>query len=100
MDHTCAKCGIRIRWQPTIVDGETYCCLGCAMGGPCSCDYSNLPELGEFRAVSCSCRVIILPGLGDDTESDEPGQSEPKGSQGIPPQKWDERDDPQECVNR
>jgi hypothetical protein len=41
---TCANCGIAIRWQPTIVDGRAYCCLGCAQGGPCDCDYDNLPH--------------------------------------------------------
>ncbi len=47
----CANCGIVIRWQPTIVDGKTYCCLGCAQGGPCECDYDNLPQPGEMRAM-------------------------------------------------
>ena len=42
-ERMCANCGIVIRWQPTIVDGKTYCCLGCARGGPCECDYENLP---------------------------------------------------------
>ncbi len=42
-ERLCANCGIVIRWQPTIVDGKTYCCLGCARGGPCECDYENLP---------------------------------------------------------
>lgn len=40
----CANCGITITWQPTIVDGRTYCCLGCARGGPCTCDYNHLPQ--------------------------------------------------------
>jgi len=57
----CANCGIAIHWQPTIVDGRIYCCLGCAVGGPCTCDYSNLPRVGEFRAIICSTRVIVLP---------------------------------------
>jgi len=47
----CANCGIVIRWQPTIVDGKTYCCLGCAQGGPCTCDYQNLPPHGEVKAM-------------------------------------------------
>jgi len=40
----CANCGIEIRWQPTIVDGKTYCCIGCSQGGPCTCDYEHLPQ--------------------------------------------------------
>ncbi len=44
MSTRCATCGIRFDWQPTIVDGTTYCCLGCSRGGPCNCDYSRLPR--------------------------------------------------------
>jgi len=65
MEDICANCGIRIVWQPTIVDGSAYCCLGCAMGGPCTCDYSNLPSLGEFRAIACERRVIFLAAASD-----------------------------------
>jgi hypothetical protein len=57
----CANCGIEIGWQATVVDGRLYCCLGCAMGGPCTCDYSNLPRLGESRAlVYCRSRTTAL----------------------------------------
>jgi hypothetical protein len=48
---TCHTCGIIIRWQPTIVEGRTYCCLGCAEGGPCECDYDNLPQEKEANAL-------------------------------------------------
>jgi hypothetical protein len=47
----CANCGISIRWQPTIVDGKSYCCAGCAQGGPCECDYGNLPQVGVTKAM-------------------------------------------------
>ena len=43
MPVKCANCNIPIRWQPTVVDGKPYCCLGCAAGGPCECDYDHLP---------------------------------------------------------
>ena len=36
----CANCDIDILWKPTVVQGKTFCCTGCAAGGPCSCDYS------------------------------------------------------------
>jgi hypothetical protein len=36
----CANCDIEFQWPPTIVRGKTYCCTGCANGGPCCCDYS------------------------------------------------------------
>ena len=47
----CANCGIEIRWQPTIVNGKVYCCLGCSQGGPCTCDYSNLPQHDDATAI-------------------------------------------------
>lgn len=47
----CATCGIVIRWQPTQVDDKMYCCFGCAAGGPCECDYDNLPALGDLKAL-------------------------------------------------
>ena len=47
----CSNCGITIHWQPTIVDGKIYCCLGCAQGGPCECDYDNLPQPNQVNAM-------------------------------------------------
>jgi hypothetical protein len=49
---TCQSCGIVIRWQPTIVEDRTYCCIGCAQGGPCVCDYDNLPRVDEINALA------------------------------------------------
>jgi hypothetical protein len=40
----CANCDIVIEWGPTVVSGQAYCCIGCARGGPCCCDYSQLPS--------------------------------------------------------
>ncbi|TMC20901.1 MAG: hypothetical protein E6J34_11195 [Chloroflexi bacterium] len=42
----CANCEIEILWPPTVVQDITYCCTGCAAGGPCSCDYS------QYRSVN------------------------------------------------
>jgi hypothetical protein len=53
MQVKCSNCGIEIRWQPTIVDGEAYCCWGCTQGGPCTCDYSNLPRSTDRVALAC-----------------------------------------------
>lgn len=48
----CANCDIEIEWGPTILRGTTFCCEGCARGGPCSCDYSDLPTTPiVFNAV-------------------------------------------------
>lgn len=46
---TCANCGILITWKPTVVGGKYYCCVGCSQGGPCTCDYSHLPN-PEYKA--------------------------------------------------
>jgi hypothetical protein len=35
----CANCGADIPWPPTMHRGATYCCGGCAQGGPCYCSY-------------------------------------------------------------
>ena len=47
----CANCQITIHWLPIIVDGQSYCCFGCAEGGPCTCDYGHLPEASERSAM-------------------------------------------------
>ena len=47
----CANCGIVIVWQPTIVEGVSYCCPGCTQGGPCNCDYDNLPCSGKTQPI-------------------------------------------------
>ena len=75
MRPVCANCGIEIDWQPTVVDGRTYCCLGCALGGPCSCDYSNLPRAGEFRSLVCYTSVILL--------SSRSAGHEPRAQEGV-----------------
>ncbi len=36
----CANCDIEILWPATVVQEKAYCCTGCAVGGPCNCDYS------------------------------------------------------------
>jgi hypothetical protein len=35
----CANCGVGIPWRPTLHRDKTYCCGGCAQGGPCYCSY-------------------------------------------------------------
>lgn len=58
---TCTNCGIVIHWQPTIVDGRPFCCLGCARGGPCECDYDNLPRRDEVNALVLKTLREMLP---------------------------------------
>lgn len=67
----CANCNIEIRWQPTIVDGKYYCCWGCANGGPCTCDYTHLPqaedpvELAPWKDTPLVVRTDIQPKQED-----------------------------------
>jgi hypothetical protein len=35
----CANCDVEISWRPVVHRGKTYCCGGCAQGGPCYCSY-------------------------------------------------------------
>jgi hypothetical protein len=50
----CANCDIDILWPPTVVQGKTFCCTGCAAGGPCSCDYS------QYHSVNISGVIHYL----------------------------------------
>ena len=44
----CANCDIEILWPTIVVQDTPYCCIGCAAGGPCTCDYSL------YRSVNIS----------------------------------------------
>ena len=35
----CASCEMLLTARPVYHMDETYCCLGCAQGGPCMCSY-------------------------------------------------------------
>jgi hypothetical protein len=67
MKIECGNCGISITWAPTVVEGRTYCCVGCANGGPCTCDYSNLPNSGQLRSIFVrrSLQVIVPPAKSE-----------------------------------
>ncbi len=67
LQKKCANCGIVIHWQPTLLGGTTYCCPGCAQGGPCICDYDNLPPPGEVLAM-----VVRKAGILRAAEKREP----------------------------
>ena len=40
--YVCANCEIAFDWTPAVQAERTYCCTGCAAGGPCTCDYASL----------------------------------------------------------
>ena len=44
-EHECANCFAQFSWDPTIADGETFCCAGCVEGGPCICTYGGPPQI-------------------------------------------------------
>jgi hypothetical protein len=35
----CASCELQLTGRPVYFMDETYCCTGCANGGPCVCTY-------------------------------------------------------------
>lgn len=37
----CATCEIEIVGQATVRGGRSFCCAGCAIGGPCICSYDS-----------------------------------------------------------
>jgi len=39
----CESCDIELTETAVSVEGHTYCCSGCADGGPCVCSYENAP---------------------------------------------------------
>jgi len=48
--HTCYNCFAEFSWEPTIHDGEEFCCSGCVEGGPCICTYDGPPKPVEEAA--------------------------------------------------
>lgn len=50
----CANCRLEIVGVPVLVDGQLYCCAGCARGGPCCCSYDP-PE----PAGAPLCKVYL-----------------------------------------
>lgn len=47
MSQTCANCEEFITGAPYQADGEAFCCVGCALGGPCQCTYTSTEPLTE-----------------------------------------------------
>jgi|GEM_PF-1245838 len=52
----CANCEIEFLWPSIVVQEKTYCCTGCATGGPCCCDYS------QYNSVNISGVIHYGPG--------------------------------------
>lgn len=41
----CANCAYLLDHPTLMVDGESFCCSGCARGGPCLCAYDQAPDV-------------------------------------------------------
>jgi hypothetical protein len=65
----CASCDGLITGRPVYHMDETYCCLGCAEGGPCICSYEadlasdGVDHLGLPFAMDE--RVEVAPATAD-----------------------------------
>ena len=75
----CANCGIAIHWQSTLVDDKAYCCHGCAEGGPCACDYDNLPPRGAVRPMIHHSVYESSARLPDPGRHSDSGKGETRG---------------------
>jgi uncharacterized protein YaaQ len=56
-DVHCANCGIAIMWTPVWVRDQPFCCVGCAMGGPCICTY-EWPSRGVHKNMKMVCAIV------------------------------------------
>lgn len=59
----CANCGADIPWAPAMHRGETYCCGGCAQGGPCYCSYDLTTFDWLFPATRRELPAPPPPGM-------------------------------------
>jgi hypothetical protein len=64
--HTCYNCFAEFSWEPTIHDGEDFCCAGCVEGGPCICTYDRPPQPTEVELTPTA--VVSEPAKDDDDE--------------------------------
>lgn len=59
----CANCGVEIPWSPALHRGRTFCCGGCAQGGPCYCSYdlAGQSQLLGWERDAGGTRVPAMP---------------------------------------
>ena len=75
----CANCGVEIPWRPAVHHGRSYCCGGCAQGGPCYCSYdlTTVDRRGLYDDANAPIRASTpaehalwaKPGRGRDTSN-------------------------------
>lgn len=90
--HTCYNCFAEFTWEPTIHDGEEFCCSGCVEGGPCICTYSGPPQPVESE--------LIPVAVVSDPESDFEPEPESGSRREILLQAIDELPEPLQQVAR
>lgn len=70
----CASCEGFITARPVYRMDEAYCCVGCAAGGPCVCNYEadladdGVNGLGLLAPVETTTEPVAVP----DAETAEP----------------------------
>jgi 6-pyruvoyl-tetrahydropterin synthase len=60
----CANCLYPLDEPAVVVNGEPYCCTGCAQGGPCICSYGHSPILEQLPALGGPGPGAGLPSGG------------------------------------
>ncbi len=68
--HTCYNCFAEFVWEPTIHDGEAFCCSGCVEGGPCICTYDGPPKPVEVETVPTAVVSEVDLDIDDEVEID------------------------------
>ncbi len=68
-DIYCANCGIRITWSAILSSDKAYCCIGCALGGPCYCSYDYGGKTGPMKMIMSIVQDEDAEPLLDDLTS-------------------------------
>ena len=58
---SCATCELEINWPPIERGHDSFCCDGCAAGGPCTCTYDEVTDPEVVMSVQLSSRTIAVP---------------------------------------
>lgn len=74
--HTCYNCFADFTWEPTIHDGEDYCCAGCVEGGPCICSYDGPPKPVEFEPTPAAAVVSDVDVTLEGSEAEDASHRE------------------------
>ena len=73
--RVCDGCFAEFNWLPTEFEGQSYCCRGCADGGPCACTYGE-PPIGAIPESEGAL-------AGQDDQAEDPSPREPDQSRPV-----------------